>query len=108
MEIGNEDFFDRSGSYDAYRFPMFYDAIKAAYPQLKIIATTPVTTRTPDVIDEHYYNNDPDGLHRDGPPYDGYQPHRTQGPRRRVRDHQRQGANPTGTLAARARRGRAS
>ena len=55
VEVGNEDFFDRSGSYNAYRFPMFYDAIRAAYPQLKIIATTGVTSRTPDVIDDHYY-----------------------------------------------------
>ena len=30
VEVGNEDFFDCSGSYDAYRYPMFYDAIKAA------------------------------------------------------------------------------
>ena len=35
VEIGNEDFFDSSGSYNAYRYPMFYDAIKAAYPRLQ-------------------------------------------------------------------------
>lgn len=38
VEIGNEDFFDLSGSYDG-RFAQFYDAIKAAYPNLKLIAT---------------------------------------------------------------------
>ena len=54
VEIGNEDGFDRSGSYDG-RFTQFYDAIKAKYPQLKIIATTPVKSRVADVIDEHYY-----------------------------------------------------
>ena len=54
VEIGNEDFFDRSGSYNG-RFAQFYDAIKAAYPELKVIATTPVTGRTPDVLDEHFY-----------------------------------------------------
>jgi alpha-L-arabinofuranosidase len=59
VEIGNEDQFDRSGSYNAYRYPMFYDAIKAAYPDLKLIATTPVTSRPMDVVDNHYYNNDP-------------------------------------------------
>ena len=32
VEIGNEDWFDRSGSYDG-RFAQFYDAIKAKYPQ---------------------------------------------------------------------------
>ncbi|MER6496079.1 LamG-like jellyroll fold domain-containing protein [Streptomyces griseorubiginosus] len=54
VEIGNEDWFDGSGSYDA-RFTAFYDAIKAKYPHLKLIATTTVTSRTPDLIDEHYY-----------------------------------------------------
>ena len=41
VEIGNEDWFDRSGSYNG-RFTQFYDAIKAKYPKLQIIATTPV------------------------------------------------------------------
>jgi alpha-L-arabinofuranosidase len=59
VEIGNEDWFDTTGSYNSYRFPMFYDAIKAAYPNLQIVASTPVTSRTPDVVDDHYYNNDP-------------------------------------------------
>ncbi|MFI6434125.1 LamG-like jellyroll fold domain-containing protein [Streptomyces sp. NPDC050759] len=54
VEIGNEDWFDSSGSYDS-RFTAFYDAIKAKYPHLKLIATTTVTSRTPDLIDEHYY-----------------------------------------------------
>ncbi|WP_079176802.1 LamG-like jellyroll fold domain-containing protein [Streptomyces sp. MUSC 14] len=54
VEIGNEDWFDSSGSYDE-RFTAFHDAIKAKYPHLKLIATTPVTSRTPDLIDEHYY-----------------------------------------------------
>ncbi len=54
VEIGNEDFFDRSHSYDG-RFAQFYHAIKAKYPHLQLIATTPVTSVVPDVIDEHYY-----------------------------------------------------
>jgi alpha-L-arabinofuranosidase len=54
VEIGNEDWFDSSGSYDE-RFTAFHDAIKAKYPHLKLIATTSVTSRTPDLIDEHYY-----------------------------------------------------
>jgi len=70
VEVGNEDFFDGSGSYNAYRFPMFYDAIKAAYPQLKIIATASVTSRTPDVIDDHYYSNDPSVIAGDAHAYD--------------------------------------
>jgi alpha-L-arabinofuranosidase len=57
VEIGNEDYFDRSGSYDA-RFTQFYDVIKARYPQLQLIATTrQVKTRTPDLYDDHYYRN---------------------------------------------------
>ena len=32
VEIGNEDFFDRSGSYE-WRFAQFFDAIRAKYPQ---------------------------------------------------------------------------
>jgi len=54
VEIGNEDWFDKSGSYEG-RFAQFYRAIKAAYPQLEIIATTPVKSVKPDVIDDHYY-----------------------------------------------------
>ena len=66
VEIGNEDWFDKSGSYDA-RFALFHDAIKAKYPQLKLISTIGndqpktnfVHSRNPDVTDEHYYR--PDG-----------------------------------------------
>jgi alpha-L-arabinofuranosidase len=62
VEVGNEDFFDRSGSYDA-RFAQFYDAIKANYPTLKVVSTVGneqpvikrVHSRQPDVLDEHYY-----------------------------------------------------
>jgi alpha-N-arabinofuranosidase len=57
IEVGNEDWFDRSGSYDQ-RFAQFYDAIKAKYPQLQIIATTKVKSRTPDLLDEHYYRSE--------------------------------------------------
>ena len=33
-----------------------HDAIKAAYPQVQVVATTPVTSRPMDVLDNHYYN----------------------------------------------------
>ncbi len=64
VEVGNEDWFDRSGSYDG-RFAQFYDAIKAKYPHLKVIsswgyeqpATGSVKSRTPDLVDEHFYRN---------------------------------------------------
>lgn len=56
VEIGNEDQFDRSGSYDG-RYAQFYRAIKARYPDLQIIATAPVKSVRPDVIDEHFYRS---------------------------------------------------
>jgi alpha-N-arabinofuranosidase len=64
VEVGNEDWFDRSNTYDA-RFTQFYDAIKAKYPQLQIISTVGndhpqsmhVHSRTPDLVDEHFYKN---------------------------------------------------
>ena len=60
VEVGNEDNFDREkGSYDA-RFTAFFDAIKAKYPALQVIATADVTSRTPDVVDEHYYRGSAD------------------------------------------------
>jgi alpha-L-arabinofuranosidase len=54
VEIGNEDWFDKSGSYDG-RYAQFYKAIKAKYPNLQLIATMPVKGIRPDVIDDHYY-----------------------------------------------------
>jgi len=64
VEIGNEDWFDESGSYDG-RFTQFYDAIKAKYPQIQCISTVGneqsekkrVHSRKPDVVDEHYYRS---------------------------------------------------
>jgi alpha-N-arabinofuranosidase len=59
VEIGNEDNFDKSGSYDG-RFAQFYDAIKAKYPQLKLISSAGkefVPSRKPDVVDEHNYSS---------------------------------------------------
>jgi alpha-N-arabinofuranosidase len=62
IEVGNEDFFDKSGSYDQ-RFVQFNKAIKARYPNLQVISTVGfehpenqrVRSVTPDVVDEHYY-----------------------------------------------------
>ncbi len=60
VEIGNEDAFDRSRSYDA-RYTQFYKAIKAKYPQLQLISTAnsrgnDVNSVRPDIIDDHYFN----------------------------------------------------
>jgi len=80
VEVGNEDGFDKSGSYDG-RFTQFYDAIKAKYPGLKLIATAggkdplgrrePVKSRTPDAFDEHYYRS-AGQMEEDAAHYDRY------------------------------------
>ncbi|MBC8134430.1 MAG: alpha-L-arabinofuranosidase [Fibrella sp.] len=70
VEIGNEDWFDKSGSYDG-RFAQFHDAIKAKYPQLQTIATMAVSSRKPDVLDEHYYRT-ARAFERDSNRYDKY------------------------------------
>lgn len=54
VEIGNEDWFDKSGSYDG-RFAQYFKAFKAKYPNLQLIATAPVKSVKPDLLDEHYY-----------------------------------------------------
>jgi alpha-N-arabinofuranosidase len=57
VEIGNEDEFDHSGSYEG-RYAQFYKAIKAKYPQLELIATTKLKRMKPDVVDDHYYKRE--------------------------------------------------
>jgi alpha-L-arabinofuranosidase len=55
VEIGNEDFF--SSTY-ATRYPLFYNAIHAAFPQLQLIATSSSTGGSPyNVIDDHFYES---------------------------------------------------
>jgi alpha-N-arabinofuranosidase len=64
VEIGNEDWFDRTNSYDG-RFKQFREAIEKKYPQLTCISTITdtqnpdlkVTGKKPDVMDEHYYRS---------------------------------------------------
>jgi alpha-L-arabinofuranosidase len=70
VEIGNEDEFDRAHTYDA-RFTQFFDAIRAKYPLLKLIATTSVTSRIPDVFDDHYYRSASE-MAQDSGHYDDY------------------------------------
>lgn len=74
VEVGNEDFFDRSGSY-AQRFVQFYNAIKARYPQLKIISTSGKKFDIPggaaEVVDEHFYRNASE-MESDATHYDDY------------------------------------
>ena len=70
VEIGNEDFFDRTnGNYDG-RYAQFYDAIKAKYPDLQLIATTPVKGHVSDMVDEHSYYRTVDQPERDAHRFD--------------------------------------
>lgn len=56
MQIGNEN---GGAAYDE-RYARFYDALKARYPEVRLIANlwggTP-KSRPIDILDEHYYNN---------------------------------------------------
>ncbi|MDO9374745.1 MAG: alpha-L-arabinofuranosidase C-terminal domain-containing protein [Ferruginibacter sp.] len=65
VEVGNEDWFDRSNSYDG-RFKQFRAAIEARYPSLHCISSIAdaqypdlmVTgSNKPEVLDEHYYRD---------------------------------------------------
>lgn len=70
VEVGNEDQFDQgAGSYEG-RFGQFYDAIRAKYPQLKILSSTSVPGRAPDIMDEHYYRRSEDEMASHAHDYD--------------------------------------
>jgi len=81
VEIGNEDGFDKKKTYDG-RYTQFHDAIKAKYPQLKLISTVngkdwlgqqqKVTSRVPDLDDEHFYYTPLQMMH-DAARYDSYE-----------------------------------
>lgn len=53
VEVGNENW----GPAYEERYARFYDAIKARFPQIQIIANSPVRSRPMDVLDEHYYSS---------------------------------------------------
>jgi alpha-L-arabinofuranosidase len=53
IEIGNE----HAGPPYEERFARFYDAIKARFPAIQVIATCHLNERTPDLVDEHYYGS---------------------------------------------------
>jgi alpha-L-arabinofuranosidase len=97
VEVGNEDNLEPSGSYNAYRYPMFYDAIKAAYPQLKIVATAPVRSRPMDILDEHFYDDNPAYFISHAHAFDKMS---RQGPKILVGEYAATQHSPTGTLAA--------
>jgi alpha-N-arabinofuranosidase len=68
VEVGNEDWLNNgTASYDS-RLTMFSDAIKAKYPDLRIISTMRtrdtsfVYSRKPDLLDDHFYVSIPTAL----------------------------------------------
>jgi alpha-L-arabinofuranosidase len=71
IEIGNEDMFDKSGTYDG-RFTQIFNAIKRKYPKLECIATSRVVhSCKPDLYDDHAYP-DPQGMLHMTQKYDKY------------------------------------
>lgn len=70
MEIGNEN----GGPAYHERYARFYDAIKAKYPDMKLVANvwggTP-TNRPAEIVDEHYYSN-PNFFIQNANKYDSY------------------------------------
>ena len=79
IEVGNEDWFDRSNSYDG-RFTQFREAIGNKYPQLTCISTIAnaqypdlmvKSGKKPSVLDEHYYRSSWD-MWENASQYDGY------------------------------------
>jgi alpha-N-arabinofuranosidase len=103
VEIGNEDGFDKQKTYDA-RYTQFHDAIKAKYPQLKLISTVngkdwlsqqqKLTSRVPDLIDEHYYYS-PMEMMKDAARYDSYE---RKGPKVFIGEWAAQEGEPTTNL----------
>lgn len=76
VEVGNEDNLGTGGRTYDQRFTAFYDAIKAKYPNIQVISTATsrnriVHTRTPDVIDDHFYNSSMQ-MQADAHHYDNY------------------------------------
>ncbi len=67
MEIGNEN----GGPVYEDHYRQFYDAIKARYPEMVLVANTPVRTRPMDILDEHYYDS-PEFFMRNATRYDAY------------------------------------
>lgn len=70
MEIGNEN----GGRAYHERYPLFYDAIKAKYPQMHLVANEwngRPDTRPIEIVDEHYYSS-PEFFIHNADKYDSY------------------------------------
>jgi alpha-L-arabinofuranosidase len=67
LEIGNEN----GGVLYEERYPLFYNAIKAKYPQITLVADGRLRNQPMDVVDEHYYSS-PEFFLRNAGKYDTY------------------------------------
>jgi alpha-L-arabinofuranosidase len=67
IEIGNEN----GGPPYQERYVLFYDAIRARYPKMMIVADQPTGQRPCDIVDEHYYSN-PEFFMEQADRYDKY------------------------------------
>ncbi|MBC7288898.1 MAG: hypothetical protein H5T86_12850, partial [Armatimonadetes bacterium] len=67
VEIGNEN----GGPAYEERYALFYDAIKAHYPDILLVANVPVSSRPVDILDEHFYSS-PDWFASQARRYDAY------------------------------------
>ena len=67
IEIGNEHCWSEYQE----RYVLFYDAIKAKYPKMTIVADIPTEKRPADIVDEHYYGS-PEFFLENAARYDRY------------------------------------
>ena len=67
MEIGNEN----GGPLYQERYRLFYDALKARYPEIVLVADERTSQRPTEILDEHYYNN-PEFFIQNAEKYDKY------------------------------------
>jgi alpha-N-arabinofuranosidase len=83
VEIGNEDNLSGGGPSYPDRFSQMAAAIRAKYPDLKLIASTAVRggTATPDVVDEHSYQRSPLTFQSDAAHFDNVQRYPRTGPK---------------------------
>lgn len=73
VEVGNEDNLNNGlSSYNTYRFPMFYNAIKAKYPNMTIIASFETNTLPGDAARDYHTYNKPDAMIGDFAKFDKY------------------------------------
>ncbi len=67
IEIGNEN----GGPLYQERYNLFYDAIKAKYPHMHLVANVPTSGRPTEILDEHYYST-PEFFIQNAEKYDRY------------------------------------